>query len=65
MEKGGEYAFVSTRGCVNETCPYTVSDDNLKAALDLPSDANDAVRLLPPPVSHTRPSIPLQERSPG
>ena len=43
VEKGGEYAFVSTRGCVNETCPYTVSDDNLKAALDLPSNANDAV----------------------
>jgi hypothetical protein len=47
VEKGGEYAFVSTRGCVNETCPYTVSDDNLKAALDLPSNANDAVATHP------------------
>jgi len=42
VEKNGAYVFVSTRGCVNDTCPYTVADDNLKAALDLPSNANDA-----------------------
>eukprot|EP00239_Pterosperma_sp_CCMP1384_P010918 CAMPEP_0197860612 /NCGR_PEP_ID=MMETSP1438-20131217/36092_1 /TAXON_ID=1461541 /ORGANISM="Pterosperma sp., Strain CCMP1384" /LENGTH=525 /DNA_ID=CAMNT_0043477541 /DNA_START=80 /DNA_END=1657 /DNA_ORIENTATION=- len=42
VEKNGEYLFVSVKGCVNETCPFTVSDENLKAALDLPSNANDA-----------------------
>ncbi|KAK3238297.1 hypothetical protein CYMTET_51674 [Cymbomonas tetramitiformis] len=42
VEKGGEYIFVSTRGCINDSCPYTVADDNLRAALDLPSHANDA-----------------------
>lgn len=42
VEKNGAYVFVSTNGCMNETCPYTVSDDNLRAALDLPGNANDA-----------------------